>query len=131
MPIIEIDYEAAPTNILGLPDPQSWECTINNYGAGLSIMRIDLFNLAKNQRMSISFGGVFYFEGIMSWRGANFTIASHDECRDLVKKLGLFKDFPQAAFDYVTSKRTHLFFVRTSNNFNIRLIATDVNIIEK
>lgn len=76
------------SNILDLADPEDWVCLVESWGVGLSHLKIVTYNVKnKRQTLEVEFSGAYYYQGESGWRGANFQIASDDECMQYLRKL--------------------------------------------
>lgn len=115
------------TNIFQLPNPMLYRCHVHRYYSGLSRMYVRVF---KGQQtlpaFYLLFSDVGYFEGAISWQGANFQIAPAQDCIDLMLSVGMIGEailqFPDA---YAAITETaKLYYVQTTHQ-PIRFIAGD------
>jgi hypothetical protein len=76
-------------NILELEEPEGYSCHIWKYMAGHSRMAIEFRHSDAKVYAPIYavFEAVDYFEGVMSWTGANFRTASREVSFELKMKL--------------------------------------------
>ena len=78
-------------NVFGVENPDSYECRVKRYDSRLSYLEIYMRPLDQSSLpesfFSFVFNAVEYFEGTMTWIGANFRIASPAECIHIARKM--------------------------------------------
>jgi len=89
------------TNIFNLNNPMLYRCHVHRYFSGLSRLYIRVFRGQQaDAAFYLLFSDVGYFEGPISWEGADFRIAPHEDCIALMLKVGLVGEailqFPDA-----------------------------------
>src|SRR5512139_3852970 len=89
---LDVASMGAPAeNILGLQDAEKYGCRVWHYDKGHSVMTIYVQKEAPTgmdaDHFFIVFEVVQYFEGPMSWKGANFGIGTLEECANLLVRL--------------------------------------------
>ena len=76
------DFSEEQENILGLDDPNIYNCRVHTYLQGHSQLLIALWNNNLVDRMEpqyyLSFDAVQYFEGFMWWKNANLCYRRHE-----------------------------------------------------
>ena len=106
-------------NILNLVDPQRYICNVWSFRVNHRILLVrmdkDKFH---NETLYLSFTGVLYFAGPVSWVGANFYIGETDECIKLLRNRG-FKDISQNEL----LDNFGLFVVELPNSETVKILA--------
>ncbi len=78
-------------NVFGVKNPENYECHIKRYDSRLALLEIYTRKLGQSSEedvfLSFAFNAVEYFEGTMTWIGANFVVASPEECILIARKL--------------------------------------------
>jgi len=78
-------------NVFGVENPESYECHVKRYDSRLSYLEIYTRPLDQSSLQESFFSFVFnaveYFEGTMTWIGANFRIAPPNECIQIARKM--------------------------------------------
>lgn len=102
-----------------------------HYHTRLSRLYIRAFKLMQQEAaFYLLFSDVGYFEGPMTWEGANFTIAPHDDCIQLMLRVGMIGEailqFPDA-YASIT-EAAHLYEVRTTHT-PVRIIASATTLL--
>ncbi len=79
-----------------MEDKSQCECLIRSYTNGHSQMRILVRNRepAFQDRFYLVFQGVRYFSGPVRWTGADFRLASDDECWERLVQLKVIEGDP-------------------------------------
>lgn len=88
-------------NVFNISEPGRYRCQVFHYHRKLSRLYMSLYKGQRNQpAIYILFSDVAYIEAPMSWLGAEFNIASKQDCIELMIDLGLvgaaIHDFPDA-----------------------------------
>lgn len=68
-----------------LPNAEKYWCQIYHYNLGHSELSIHL--VYETENYYLHFSGVRYFCGPMIWQGANFQLASAEQCLELVRRI--------------------------------------------
>ena len=78
-------------NIFGVKNPENYECHVKRYDSRLTLLEIYTRRLdqpsEEDNFLSFVFSAVDYFEGTMTWIGANFRVAAPHECVNIARKL--------------------------------------------
>lgn len=118
-------------NLFNLPAPLLYRCHVLYYHTRLSRLYLRAF---KGQQQApafyLLFSDVGYFEGPMTWQGADFSLASHDDCVALLLRTGMIGEavlqFPDA---YATITETaRLYTVRTTHT-PVQIIASSATML--
>lgn len=112
-------------NIFNLKNPMLYRCNVLHYHNRLSRLYIRIF---RGQQQTPAFYLLFsdagYYEGPLTWQGADFGIASHDDCIDLMLRTGMIGEavlqFPDA---YAAITDTAHLYVVTTTQAPVRFIA--------
>ncbi len=119
------------TNIFNLPTPMLYRCHTHRYFSGLSRLYIRVFK--EHQEAAafyLLFSDVGYFEGPVSWQGADFGIADDDACIELMLHTGLVGEailqYPDA-YAAITEHST-LYVIRTTHT-PVKLIASSATLL--
>lgn len=112
-------------NVFNLPAPQRYRCHVHRYFSGLSRLYIRVFRGEQDApAFYLMFTDVGYFEGPINWEGADFCIASPEDCLHLMLQTGMVGEailqFPDAYLPLTEHAR--LYVVRTSHQ-PVRFIA--------
>jgi hypothetical protein len=89
------------TNLFNLPAPMLYRCHVLHYHTRLSRLYLRAFRQpAQTAAFHLLFSDVGYFEGPMTWEGADFGQGSQDDCIALMLKVGMIGEavlqFPDA-----------------------------------
>jgi hypothetical protein len=119
------------SNIFNLPTPMLFHCHTHRYFSGLSRLYIRVFKQRQDQAaFYLLFSDVAYFEGPVSWQGADFGIEASDTCIDLMLKTGLIGEailqFPDAYASITENAK--LYVVRTTHT-PVRIIASSASLL--
>jgi len=77
-------------NIIDVDEPLSYNCVVWGYLPGHSQLLIRLYKEGfLDESLYLGFDTVIYFEGPMSWVGVDFQLGQADECKMLLKKIGI------------------------------------------
>lgn len=112
-------------NIFNLPAPIMYRVHVHRYFSGLSRMYMRVFK-GQNETPAfyLLFSDVGYFEGPISWQGADFCMASADDCIQLMLKTGMIGEailqYPDAYLPITEQAR--LYVVKTTHT-PVRFIA--------
>lgn len=122
-------------NIFNLPNPTLYRCHMHRYFSGLSRLYIRVFKGLMPTADLIPafyllFSDVGYYEGPVTWQGADFRIAPHEDCIALMLQTGLIGEailqFPDA---YASITETaHLYTVQTPHT-PVRFIAGSATLL--
>lgn len=75
-------------NIFKIPNPGEWGCRVTNFSTGHGLVKIRLINKWETNGPShLEFSHVTYFSGWMSWKGADFRLATNDELVALLRRV--------------------------------------------
>lgn len=112
-------------NVFDIRNPMLYRCSVHRYHSTVSRLYLRLYRGQEQApAFYILFPDVGYFEGPMTWQGADFRIESHEECVQLMLQTGLVGEailqFPDAYAAITT--HVHLYTVRTTAA-PVRLIA--------
>jgi hypothetical protein len=119
------------TNIFNLPTPILYRCHVHRYYSGLSRVYLRVFK--GNEQVPafyVLFSDVGYFEGAVTWQGADFGIAPKEDAIELMLKVGMIGEavlqFPDA---YAAITETaNLYVVRTTHS-PVRMIAGSATLL--
>jgi hypothetical protein len=119
------------SNIFNLPTPMLYQCHTHRYFSGLSRLYIRVFKQRQeNAAFYLLFSDVGYFEGPVSWQGADFGIEDAETCINLMLRTGLIGEailqFPDAYASITENAK--LFIVRTTHT-PIRIIASSASLL--
>lgn len=118
-------------NIFNLPNPMLYRCQVHRYFNGLSRLYLRVFKgQESNPAFYLLFSDLGYYEGPVTWQGANFGIATHDECIKLMLQAGLIGEaifqFPDA---YMALTETAKLYVVQTTHTLVRFIAGDATLL--
>lgn len=118
-------------NIFNLPAPTLYRCHVHHYHARLSRLYIRVFktdgglSTVQIPAFFLLFSDVGYVEGPINWDGANFCLAPHEDCIDLMLETGMIGkavlQFPDAYAAITDTAR--LYVVKTAHS-PVRIIAS-------
>ncbi len=96
-----VQTEQGSRNAFNITDPKRYRCQIHHYHRKLSRLYLSVYKGARNQpAFFLLFSDVAYIEAPMSWLSAEFDIAEHGDCIDLMLAMGLVGEaihqFPDA-----------------------------------
>jgi hypothetical protein len=119
------------SNLFNLPNPMLYRCHVHRYYSGLSRMYLRVF---KGQQTTpafyLLFSDVGYFEGPISWQGADFSIASDTECIELMLKVGMVGEailqFPDA---YASITQTAKLYIVQTTHTPVRFIGSEAALL--
>ncbi len=119
-------------NVFNITKPGGYRCQVFHYHRKLSRLYLSVYKGQRNQpALYILFSDVAYIEAPMSWLGAEFNIASKQECIDLMIDLGLvgpaIRQFPDAYASITDYAR--LYTVNSPNSI-IRIIASSGTLLQ-
>jgi hypothetical protein len=85
-------------SVFKIKDPDSYECHVEAYDARLSHLVIRTRKLGKaalgETPPYFEFNNVMYFEGSMTWIGANFCVAPPTDCLQVAHKMAYHSGVP-------------------------------------
>jgi hypothetical protein len=118
-------------NIFNLPTPMLYRCHVHRYFSGLSRMYIRVFKGQQNiPAFYLLFSDVGYYEGSISWQGADFSIAPEDEAIELMLRVGMVGEailqYPDAYASITENAK--LYVVRTTHT-PVRFIAGSASLL--
>jgi hypothetical protein len=122
-----MSYEPGDRNIFQITDPETCRCQVWQYEARLSRLLLRVYRALEREQAAFDllFIDVAYWDGPMTWGGADFRVGSHDECIALMLETGLvgqaILQFPGAYASITDMAR--LFVVETKGR-PVRLIAS-------
>ena len=120
-------------NVFNFTKPGRYRCQVFHYHRKLSRLYLSVYQRQRNlPSLYILFSDVAYIEAPMSWQGAEFDIASSEECVKLMIQVGLIgsaiHQFPDAYASITDYAR--LYQVRTTSGL-IRIIAGSGTIMKR
>ena len=88
----ELQQEGVPvdsqTNIFNLTAPQEYSCKVLTFTETHPILSLRLLpSVATQPSLQVTFLGLYYFDGPLFWKGANFERGNLQESIDLWKKV--------------------------------------------
>lgn len=119
------------SNIFNLPTPMLYRCHVHRYFSGLSRMYIRVFKGQQSvPAFYLLFSDMGYYEGPISWQGADFSIAHEDEAIDLMLKVGMVGEailqYPDA---YASITENAKLYVVTTTHTPVRFIAGGASLL--
>lgn len=119
-------------NVFNITKPGGYRCQVYHYHRKLSRLYLSVYKGQRSQpAIYILFSDVAYIEAPMSWLGAEFNIASKQECIDLMIDLGLvgpaIRQFPDAYASITDYARLYTVY---SPNRVIRIIASSGTLLQ-
>ncbi|HEX2618881.1 MAG TPA: hypothetical protein VHL11_02010 [Phototrophicaceae bacterium] len=119
------------TNIFNLPNPMLYRCHVHRYFNGLSRLYIRVFKGHDSApTFYLLFSDLGYYEGPITWEGADFGIATHHECITLMLQVGLIGEailqFPDA---YAAITETAKLYVVRTLHTPVRFIAGSATLL--
>jgi hypothetical protein len=123
--------EPGAVNVFNITDPAQYRCQLLHYHARLSRLYLRVFKgMAEHPAFYLLFADVAYIDCPANWQGADFHIASADECIALMLETGLIGrailQFPGAYASITDYAR--LYVVNTSGKA-VRLIANSASMM--
>lgn len=120
-------------NAFNISRPGLYRCQVFHYHRKLSRLYLSVYQGGRNlPSLYILFSDVAYIEAPMSWEGAQFDIASKEECVKLMIEVGLvgpaIHQFPDAYASITEYAR--LYQVRTPGG-RIRIIASSGTLMKR
>lgn len=115
-------------NIVDVDEPHSYNCVVWGYLPGHSQLLIRLYKEDfLNESLYLGFDTVIYFEGPMNWVGVDFQLGQPDECKRLLKKIGL-NVAKEALEEFLRLRR--LFIINRPEG-QIRIFAGNVHLVKE
>jgi hypothetical protein len=99
-------------NIFNIPNVENCSCYVKGYSKSHSFMEISVFSLEYSEVEPLHYihlNGVIYFEGPMSWLGANFNETFTDRKLEILRALPGFDPIPDEAL------QTHFHLIHTTS----------------
>ncbi len=120
-------------NVFNITNPHIYRCGVHHYHSKLSRLYLRVFKgERKTPAFYLLFSDVGYIDAPANWQGANFQIASAEECLALMVETGLVGeatlDFP--AMRQSLSEATRLYTVETDTS-TIRIIAGSATLLQR
>lgn len=120
-------------NIFNITDPEQYRCQVYHYHARLSRLYLRVFKgVAEIPVFYLLFADVALLDCPVNWQGANFKIASADDCITLLLEAGLIGkailQFP-GAYASITD-HARLYQVETAGRM-IQIIANSAAMLQK
>lgn len=115
-------------DIFDLPNAENCGCKIIDYTDRHSLLSIQLINpIPDSPKLFIVFAAIYYLEAPISWKGANFELASSDESAVLWRKI-----YPLESDKRIEqlAKVYKAFIIKTSVT-NVKILAMGQHITEK
>jgi hypothetical protein len=118
----------AAENIFALSQPDCYDCFVERYHSSFQVIRIRIerfssMPLPAQNLMELVFTGVLYFEGALTWTGANFCIAAREACYETLYRAQILTDDTDEDEVQETLDTYHLFLIRTASGFDAKLVA--------
>lgn len=119
------------SNIFNLPTPILYRCHVLHYHTRLSRLYLRAYKgQSQTPAFYLLFSDVGYFDGPMTWQGADFGIAESEVCIALMLSVGMIGEailqFPDA---YASITDTARLYVVTTTHTPVRLIASAVSLL--
>ena len=114
--------EYSTRNIFKLENPQAYSCEILSYHRQHSDLFLKANHLSNPDKYWFEFTALEYFEGPVGWRGADFCIATTDECIKLLRNLKLDINLYLETYS--------LFVVLASSGFEVKMLAQRANVVK-
>ncbi len=115
-------------NIIDVDEPLSYNCRVWGYVPGHSQLLIRLYKEdLLDASLYLGFETVIYFEGPMNWVGVDFQLGQPDECKILLKKIGI--NVPDIAIEEFL--RLHRLFIINRPEGQIRIFAGNVHLVKE
>ncbi len=110
-------------NIFDLESPQDHYCAITSYRFSHSLMLVTVTRdeFDAHDAFYVTFSEALYIEAPFRWKGADFHIASEEECENLLVKIGYSGETLNLML-----KQYHIFFVELPN-LRVRILASRVD----
>jgi hypothetical protein len=113
-------------DIFPLENSKELTCSIESYAIGHSALRIRVMNQGKFV-CYLYLTSVLYISAPMYWRGADFRIASSEECEQLLMKIG----YPQKLLELESIDYYKLYQVENSDvSTSIQILAWGISKID-
>ncbi len=111
-------------NIFELTNPMLYRCSVHRYYSTLSRLYLRLYRgQEQSPALYLLFSDVGYFEGPLTWQGADFRIAPHEDCIQLMLKSGLVGEAILQFPDAYAALTAHV------NLYEVRTLASPVRFI--
>src|SRR5262245_27453156 len=68
--------------------PDRWNCQVVYYSVQQSELHINVQQLGSEKALTIVFVAVAYFEGPLTWHGAEFGVEPDENCSELLHRVG-------------------------------------------
>lgn len=128
-----VKIEHSSTNIFNISKPNHYRCQIFHYHRKVSRLYLSVYQGQKNTpAFYLLFTDVGYIDAPMNWMSADFTIADHNTCIDLMLETGLvgeaIRQFPDAyasITDYARLYEVHAL------GRPIRIIASSASMLQQ
>lgn len=119
-------------NVFNISEPKRYRCQIHHYHSRLSRLYLSVYQgQEKRPAFYLLFSDVGYIEGPVSWNGADFGIASKEDCIDLMLQSGLIgeavRQFPDAYAPITDSARLYQVNLPKSS---VRIIASSASLLQ-
>ena len=111
------------SNYFNIPNPETYKCTIWRYAATHSLMYVRAEEWGVDRKPNLlwlRFTQVHYFEGPTQWLGANFSVATDEESKELWWKL--YPKF-RGIEDVLDRVSPAALLTVTTDNFRIRILS--------
>jgi len=108
-----------------IDDPQAYDCNVVAYVRGHRQLLIEVNDpTAKEYKPCyIAFESVWYFEGPLSWHGADFRLGSLDERKTLLSE-GWFNAGDALPLHEMAERFVPLLFILERSTFRVRILAS-------
>ncbi len=85
-----VKTEPRSANVFNITRPEAYRCQVHHYHSRVSRLYLRVFKgQAQQPDFYLLFADVAYFECPVNWQGADFHIATHDDCIELMLEAGL------------------------------------------
>ena len=121
-------------NVLGLENPELWNCAMKHLAKGHGLNRIILRKKGEyNNPLFLEFTHVEYYAGWTVWRGANLRVARNDEYLEKIRDI--MPEYTETPQDELLKmswfSTTDLFIFDTVNTGSIYVVANAWGLVDK
>ena len=122
-----------PNNIFNLVEPDSYNCSIERYKAGLAELVIHLIkgDGITSPAFELVFNSPYYFHGPFGWSGASFHMADESEKIALGRQLGWLADADDTEAAKYFEELTLFEVETTSTGFTVQILASSAYRVDK
>lgn len=131
------EMKAPASNVFNIGDPETYSCRVWDYAVGHSVLTIEVIRIRypglPDDLFFLEFDSVRYYEGPLTWQGAEFCTADLERYLNLLLKLQGSEALEEAElseiYEGVLRIPGRLFEVQTAN-FSVKLIASFVTMLK-